>query len=68
MSKKSTTAVNALSLESLKEQLKSVEAEQEGAKAHLYRTDGVIQLLKHQITSLETPAKPAEDAVAPTEA
>ena len=49
----------SLSLESLKEQLAAVELEIEQAKAHVYRCDGSIQLLKHLITEAETPETPA---------
>lgn len=52
---------NSLSLDSLKEQLKATEQEFEAARSHLYRCDGVIQLLKNQIASLETPADTADE-------
>lgn len=43
--------------ESLSEQLKSSEVELAQAQAHVYRLDGIIQLLKHQIASFDEPTK-----------
>lgn len=41
----------SINVNSLKEQLIATEAELESAKAHLYRCDGVVQMLKHLIAS-----------------
>ena len=43
------------SLESLKEQLASTEQELEQARAHVYRCDGALQLLRHLISQAEAP-------------
>lgn len=51
----------ALDLESLKKQLAETELEFEKARAHMYRCDGVVQLLKYQITEAEKSEKPSED-------
>lgn len=42
-----------MTLEQLKAQLAQSEVELEEAKAHVYRCDGAIQLLKFQISQLE---------------
>ena len=49
------------SLESLRKQLAETEAEWEQARAHLYRCDGAIQLLRHLIAESEKPAEEVED-------
>lgn len=46
-----------ITLEELKQQLLSSENELESAKAGVYRLDGIIQLLKHQIKTVEDKAK-----------
>lgn len=52
----------SLSLETLKEQLMSLEQEFEVAKANVHRCDGAIQVLKHIITGAEAPDKtPVEE-------
>lgn len=48
-----------ITLDELKQQLLSSEAELEAAKAAVYRLDGITQLLKHQIKSVEDKAKDA---------
>ena len=59
----------AINLESLKTQLAQTEVELEQAKAHLYRCDGVVQMLKHLIAQAEIPETPAsDDAVTPAKA
>lgn len=45
-----------MNIDTLKKQLKSTETEFEQAKAHAYRCEGVIELLKHLIA-----AEPAEN-------
>jgi phage shock protein A len=54
-----------IKLETLKEQLVATEAEFEQIKSHMYRCDGVIQMLKHLIKQeeAETPEKPATEKV-----
>ena len=53
----------SLELEQLQTQLASTETELEQAKAHVYRCDGALQMLKHMIaqikaaTSQEEPPK-----------
>ena len=58
-----------INIESLKEQLSAslneleeAKAEFEEAKSHVYRCDGVIQLLKHLIQEAEKPETPSEVA------
>ena len=54
----------ALTVETLREQLASTELELENARAHVYRCDGAIQVLKHLITVAEDPDEgntPAEE-------
>lgn len=41
--------------ESLQAQLDSSERELEAAKATVYRLDGIIQLLKHQVAEFDKP-------------
>ena len=56
-----------VNVDALREQLTETEVEFEQAKAHLYRCDGSIQLLKHLIAQAEKPETPAEDAEKPAE-
>ena len=42
-------------LDDLKKQLAASEAELEQAKAHVYRLDGAIQMLRHFISDAEKP-------------
>ena len=56
-----------VNVDALREQLAETEVEFEQAKAHLYRCDGSIQLLKHLIAQAEKPETPAEDAEKPAE-
>mgnify|MGYP001562868096 FL=1 len=51
----------SLTVETLREQLATTEQELENARAHVYRCDGCIQLLKHLLTLAETeePETPA---------
>ena len=51
----------ALTVETLREQLATTELELDNAKAHVYRCDGVVQMLKHLIlqAEAETPETPA---------
>lgn len=49
-----------ITLDELKQQLASSEAELEAAKAAVYRGDGIIQLLKFQIKLVEDKAKADE--------
>ncbi len=50
-----------ITIESLREQLAATEIELEQAKAHLYRCDGSIQLLRHLISEAEKPENPSTD-------
>lgn len=43
-----------MSIENLQEQLSKYEQELEAAKAHVYRLDGIIQFLRHQIKEAES--------------
>ena len=45
----------AFGIDNLKAQLQDAEQELEVAKAHVYRCDGAIQLLKLQIAEAEKP-------------
>ena len=45
----------SIQIETLREQLATTEQELEHARAHVYRCDGVIQLLKHLIQQAEQP-------------
>lgn len=48
-----------INVDDLKAQLVTAEAEFEQTKAHLYRLDGIVQLLKKLIaTESDPPAKP----------
>lgn len=49
----------SISVEDLKKQLAATESELEQAKAHVYRSDGAIQVLKHFIADAEKPAETA---------
>lgn len=51
----------SISLEELKEQLKASEIEFEHAKAHIYRVEGTIQLLKHFIVEAEKNLNPPKE-------
>jgi len=44
-----------IKMDDLKAQLAATEAEMEAAKAHLYRCDGALQVLKHLIAESEKP-------------
>ena len=54
----------ALDVDALKNQLTRTETDLELAKAHVYRCDGVVQMLKHFITLTET-EKPESDKSEP---
>lgn len=56
-----------LTIEDLKQQLASSEAELENAKSHVYRLDGITQLLKHQIKTAEEKASKKEADETPKE-
>ena len=59
---KQTTNTPVSYIETLKTQLTNTEAELEQAKAHVYRADGAIQLLKHLIAQqTDTPPEPQKD-------
>lgn len=59
---KQTTQTPVSYLETLKTQLATTEAELEQAKAHVYRADGAMQLLKHLIAQQTvTPLDPQKD-------
>ena len=49
--------------ESLEKQLNAAENDLEAAKAQVYRCDGIIQFIKHQLSQLDE-AEQAEDAPA----
>lgn len=51
----------ALTLDELKEQLAQTEAELEASKAHVYRCDGAIQVLKHLIELAQTETEPSKE-------
>ena len=44
-----------MNLEQLIKQLEASEAELEQAKAHVYRVDGAVQMLKHLIGQFQEP-------------
>ena len=50
-----------LTLETLREQLTATELELEQAKAHVYRADGSIQLLRYLISEAAKPETPSKD-------
>lgn len=52
--------MSVITIEQLKEQLAASEQEFEAAKSHVYRTEGVIQLLKHQLALAEKPVDKPE--------
>jgi hypothetical protein len=56
-----------MDIEALRKMLQDTELEFEQAKAHIYRCEGVIKLLQHQIYLLENPPKPLEPAPPATE-
>ena len=44
---------HSVKVDALKEQLRNTEREMEEAKAHVYRADGAVQVLKHLISIAE---------------
>jgi chromosome segregation ATPase len=56
-----------MDLESLRKMFDETQKEYEEAKAHVYRCEGVIKLLVHQIQHAEAEATTPAEAPPPTE-